>query len=1068
MNVQGDGYRPTSSNDRGGLNMLDKEMVLNLKPLNEFPVATACSCLRSEASNLSARPRSSSPARRLAQRFMHSTAVDASQVIEKQDDDDDDDSQTLTSLLATLYRFSSRVLNPLQAKSVTRLAHGFRVRENLTWSLSQQIVEFLECDSPPIQDATLIVLAKLASVVENIDFFFAQNPKIVDLVLSLASDAMTIEVQVAAFKVIEEISSHHGNISSWEAQLEDIVYPLLKGVLRNRASTQQQKLAALGVVRHLSHVPGLAGKIKQDVLAQLSAAHNDSKVKALFLEVLQGNLELTKQRIATDVLNSILLPVLTEMLADGPCEPQHQALTLLACLAQDESHRMSLLCSSKTVACCILCAKYSKCRKVIALGCRMLEQLLLTRNKKEAKRFMECNLGCIYHDKNSSRLKSEMSLIGSINRDQLMCITSLIGCFNSYCHWPLNRPRKRSGQMGNVEEFLSLNILGDEINELNHNHTVFVWSCVGSQVMALFRQITKRIQSCNNLMVLSSDTNTKKQQDSRFSSSTNAKTESFDTGQDSPSKSSQSSNPIAALHKEELELLKVSLKFVLLMSLATCYLKRPEHCERTASARSINESVERKAKEDLIEREACAERRVIRRGLVEEGVFHLVGMLANLDSAYIQILSATVLRLCIQPVTEKALSSIVRRKADLATSTTRNLRPHSAKDWLGRQSINQRVFSMSKPGIGQRPVSSVPYCTSVSRGRSEPVFVLDEGNGRRRPATARPSTVRWNWTQGHASRLESGTKYSLFSPLTPRAEKKTLYSKPTGDTVKLGSLRPQSAINRKSSSRLIDCTNQHGTTRPSSAKLASTNDVSKFEEAQFLDAPLDPSTSLSQQCCDRVLIATGEQILKGIFNSDLNIKKSSLLLLHDLVQHSMSELHMELSKMGCIPKLVDFLRINDDDELLEITGLTITRMLVSSDHRICQLFNIHGGSNLLMALLQNATSSELKAAVSSTLSTVNNGLTITRMLVSSDRRICQLFNIHGGSNLLMALLQNATSSELKAAVSSTLSTVNNVMHPSHQNDPNLSSRGHPTDIWEHIMQRWEGEDKVVEVLKQFL
>ena len=33
-----------------------------------------------------------------------------------------------------------------------------------------------------------------------------------------------------------------------------------------------------------------------------------------------------------------------------------------------------------------------------------------------------------------------------------------------------------------------------------------------------------------------------------------------------------------------------------------------------------------------------------------------------------------------------------------------------------------------------------------------------------------------------------------------------------------------------------------------------------------------------------------------------------------------SELHMELSKMGCIPKLVDFLRINDDDELLEITG----------------------------------------------------------------------------------------------------------------------------------------------------
>ena len=40
--------------------------------------------------------------------------------------------------------------------------------------------------------------------------------------------------------------------------------------------------------------------------------------KALFLEVLQGNLELTKQRIASDVLDNTLLPVLTEMLAEGP------------------------------------------------------------------------------------------------------------------------------------------------------------------------------------------------------------------------------------------------------------------------------------------------------------------------------------------------------------------------------------------------------------------------------------------------------------------------------------------------------------------------------------------------------------------------------------------------------------------------------------------------------------------------------------------------------------------------------------------------------------------------------
>lgn len=30
---------------------------------------------------------------------------------------------------------------------------------------------------------------------------------------------------------------------------------------------------------------------------------------------------------------------------------------------------------------------------------------------------------------------------------------------------------------------------------------------------------------------------------------------------------------------------------------------------------------------------------------------------------------------------------------------------------------------------------------------------------------------------------------------------------------------------------------------------------------------------------------------------------------------------MKLSERGCIPKLVDFLRVNEDDDLMEITGV---------------------------------------------------------------------------------------------------------------------------------------------------
>ncbi|RUS78754.1 hypothetical protein EGW08_013470, partial [Elysia chlorotica] len=237
-------------------------------------------------------------------------------------------------------------------------------------------------------------------------------------------------------------------------------------------------------------------------------------------------------------------------------EPQHQALTLVICLARDESHRWSLLAYSKSVASCILCAKHSKCRKVVALSCCAIEQILSTKNKKEAKKFMECCLeslvmegsstgkgilenknektvslvrkksqveaelwrsfdkfigflvmlfekqSCIYYDKNTSGMKSELSLIGTINKDQLVCITSLIGCFNSFCFWPLNRPRKRSGCIGDADEFLALNSLGREVNEVNQNHVIFIWSAVGCQVMALFRQIIKRIQASNNMTAL--------------------------------------------------------------------------------------------------------------------------------------------------------------------------------------------------------------------------------------------------------------------------------------------------------------------------------------------------------------------------------------------------------------------------------------------------------------------------------------------------------------------------------------------------------------------------------------
>lgn len=58
--------------------------------------------------------------------------------------------------------------------------------------------------------------------------------------------------------------------------------------------------------------------------------------------------------------------------------------------------------------------------------------------------------------------------------------------------------------------------------------------------------------------------------------------------------------------------------------------------------------------------------------------------------------------------------------------------------------------------------------------------------------------------------------------------------------------------------------------------------------------------------------------------------------------------------------------------LLEFLGLIIVRLLVASDNRLKQLFNRHGGPQLLLSMVQY-TSGLLKQEVSATLKSVSKG-----------------------------------------------------------------------------------------------
>lgn len=176
---------------------------------------------------------------------------------------------------------------------------------------------------------------------------------------------------------------------------------------------------------------------------------------------------------------------------------------------------------------------------------------------------------------------------------------------------------------------------------------------------------------------------------------------------------------------------------------------------------------------------------------------------------------------------------------------------------------------------------------------------------------------------------------------------------------------------------------------------------------------LDPIRPVAGQCRDLLIQEGGSRLLAPLFASSPEVKKLCSLLLGDLVHFGNVDVHMKLSQLGCMQKLLDFLRTNTSNELLEIIGLIIVQMLVKSDKRIEQVFNHYGGTRLLMAMVK-FTTGELRKQVTSTLKSVTHGTKKTR--------------------------------------------------PS---SAPVSRSNKPQDVWDKVQQQWAHQDKVEEVLHQW-
>ncbi|CAL1532663.1 unnamed protein product, partial [Lymnaea stagnalis] len=518
-----------------------------------------------------------------------------------------------------------------------------------------------------------------------------------------------------------------------------------------------------------------------------------------------------------------------------------------------------------------------------------------------------------------------LNIIGDINNDQLTCLSAVVGCLNNLCSWPLSRPKTTRDYNHVCDDFFTEENFS-QVQGLRHHHGVYLWEKSGPKVMALFRQIAQRVaMNCSK--------NTK--------------------ANNPTSKGEETSNSTSLLgiSQQEMELLKQLLNYLTLMSVISCSFKKPPTTEKCLdSHEGTNQSSKKRLKEELAEKQIFAEKRILRRSLVEEGIFYLVGQVMPLNDVHLKIMGTTILRLCLQPTDGKAeqvaqINAVKDRQR--SHSTTMPPRPSSAKHEAQRKySMDQRQLKLK-----QRPQSS------------HPVFSKPSHDTELRSAAAKIKSVEFS-RQTTPTSYQECTNYTWFCPLTPRTSKKPLFQRTTSP---LGPIRPKSA----NVSWLLadDVSNRAEQTENKAMNTLKKPVISNTRD--LLMSPLNPGNNIVADSCPRVLLAAAGDILKGIFSPDKQLKRNSLLLLHDLVLHGKNELHMELSKLGCVPKLVDFLRINDDDQLMEITGLTIARILLSSDRRICQLFNFHGGSVMLMALLHDKPSDELKQAVMSTLNTLN-------------------------------------------------------------------------------------------------
>ncbi|XP_062618912.1 uncharacterized protein LOC134280511 [Saccostrea cucullata] len=909
-----------------------------------------------------------------------------------EDTDEEEEDVDLKVLLKMLDGLSKRPDGRISSQAFNGVLEGFSCEEPVSQEELERVCEYLESGNLRIKEMTWSLISKLCGNLSNVTFLLKRN-LLKNLTQTISSSSESLGPCVDT--MIRVVSYESLREEWYEPVLGDIV-PLLLTALSMEGVTLDNKYR-IGCFFHcLGKDQDFLGIIENRVLPIIAGLRDSSaKLKEIYTKIL-GEVVKNEDSMMSSSVDQGVTGVAVSMLKEGPCDQQTEALSLLCILSETERGRGTVINDNEILPTALTCVQQSKCRLVRQRALVLMNHVTSTRRLglcKEVMSHISHSLLPSHTDRHTDKpqirgrqeregrlwrgVESYVEMLtkifckeAKIEKNNLQKVVKcgyragcnvqlLVSCSSAMlnvCLWPAHRNKQDLNSL-DLTSFTDCEDQRRKYGKINRALVQMVWDSFGE---CLFELLTFFSRKLRNILDLALQARSGKKLCSEHEAKSASGLKVLDR--------LGFADLYAVFEEKEVDLVVILLELVLVISLCSC-----------------------KGFSDLFPVSSKSKKRSSPVGSKSDTATH---------SGYGRPGSPVKSR----PTSAIGLSSLSeeeRRQGlkDKEISAERRL--------LRKCLFEQGVFRVVVPFIQCSHLQCQIFSCEILRANIQSIEerevtlnsmygpVNASANARLRPQSAAAALTRDLCVQqalhtmsphvAHIIKDALGTRLVPTTPSTPhiipRAEED-----------------PDTEAITRLSQYVIE-------NRPSSRHVDPIPEVPK--------PVLDPVKPVAIQCRDQLLQEGGSRILTPMFSPSLEVKKLCALLLGDLVHFGNVEVHMTLTQLGYMQKLLDFLRTNTSNELLEIIGLIIVQMLVKSDKRIEQVFNHHGGTRFLMAMVK-FTTGDLKKQVVSTLKTVTHGTKKSR--------------------------------PSSAPVSRTKKT---------------------PDIWDKIQQEWAHQDKVEDILHQW-